>query len=35
MGIIAHNTTARPQRTLNTEEAVQISAILRSAGLLP
>ena len=34
LGIIASNTMARPQRTLNDEEAQKIDAILKTAGLL-
>jgi 4-hydroxy-tetrahydrodipicolinate synthase len=34
MGVIAHNTTARPQRCLNAEEARQVCAIMREVGLL-
>lgn len=34
MGIIAHATTARPQRCLNAEEAGKVRAILREVGLL-
>lgn len=34
MGIIAGNTMARPQRSLNAEEAGRVEAIVRGAGLL-
>ncbi|TIQ36247.1 MAG: dihydrodipicolinate synthase family protein [Mesorhizobium sp.] len=34
LGIIASRTMARPQRTLNDEEAARIDAILRDVGLL-
>lgn len=34
LGVIASNTMARPQRTLNADEAAQIDAILRDTGLL-
>lgn len=34
LGVIAHNTMARPQRTLNEEEANRIEAILGATGLL-
>lgn len=34
LGVIATNTMARPQRTLNTEEAEKVEEIVRSAGLL-
>lgn len=33
LGIIATNTMARPQRTLNDEEAGRVAAILRTVGL--
>jgi 4-hydroxy-tetrahydrodipicolinate synthase len=34
LGIIATNTMARPQRSLNDEEAAKVDAILRNVGLL-
>jgi 4-hydroxy-tetrahydrodipicolinate synthase len=34
LGVIASNTMARPQRTLNAEEAVRIEEIIRAVGLL-
>jgi 4-hydroxy-tetrahydrodipicolinate synthase len=34
MGVIAHATTARPQRCLNAEETAKVCAILREVGLL-
>ena len=34
LGVIASNTMARPQRTLNADEAAQIDIILRDTGLL-
>jgi 4-hydroxy-tetrahydrodipicolinate synthase len=34
LGIIASQTMARPQRTLNDEEAAKVDAILRDVGLL-
>lgn len=34
MGIIATNTMARPQRTLNAEEASRVETIVRGVGLL-
>lgn len=34
LGIIASHTMARPQRTLNDEEAAKIDTILRDVGLL-
>ncbi|WMT92771.1 dihydrodipicolinate synthase family protein [Pelagibacterium sp. H642] len=34
LGIIEGNTMARPQRTLNAEEASRIEAILKTAGLI-
>jgi 4-hydroxy-tetrahydrodipicolinate synthase len=34
LGVIATNTMARPQRTLNAEEAARIEEIVRSVGLL-
>ncbi|AWM88404.1 dihydrodipicolinate synthase family protein [Microvirga sp. 17 mud 1-3] len=34
LGVIATNTMARPQRTLNAEEAGKIEEIVRAAGLL-
>ncbi len=34
MGIIATNTMARPQRSLNAEEAARVEAIVRGVGLL-
>ncbi|WP_376702758.1 dihydrodipicolinate synthase family protein [Mesorhizobium sp. ISC25] len=34
LGIIASNTMARPQRTLNEEETAKVEAILRDVGLL-
>jgi 4-hydroxy-tetrahydrodipicolinate synthase len=34
MGIIAGNTMARPQRSLNDEEAARVEAIVRGVGLL-
>src|SRR5690606_8112916 len=34
LGIIANNTMARPQRTLNDEETARINDILKSIGLL-
>ena len=34
LGIIATNTMARPQRTLNDDEAARVDAILRMTGLL-
>jgi 4-hydroxy-tetrahydrodipicolinate synthase len=34
LGVISSNTMARPQRTLNAEEASRIQAIVKNAGLL-
>jgi hypothetical protein len=34
MGVLAHNTPARPQRALNEAEAAKLHAILRAEGLL-
>jgi 4-hydroxy-tetrahydrodipicolinate synthase len=34
LGVIASNTMARPQRTLNAEEAARIEEIIRAVGLL-
>ncbi|WP_445500261.1 dihydrodipicolinate synthase family protein [Microvirga sp. G4-2] len=34
LGVIASNTMARPQRTLNAEEAARIDEIIRAVGLL-
>ena len=34
MGIIAGNTMARPQRSLNAEESARVEAIVRGVGLL-
>lgn len=34
LGIIANNTMARPQRSLNQEETAKVDAILRDVGLL-
>lgn len=34
LGIIATNTMARPQRTLNAEEAAKVEAILKGVGLV-
>jgi len=34
LGVIASNTMARPQRTLNAEESTKVDAILRDTGLL-
>ncbi|MCC6717579.1 MAG: dihydrodipicolinate synthase family protein [Acetobacteraceae bacterium] len=34
MGIVATNTMARPQRSLNAEESARVEAIMRGAGLL-
>lgn len=34
LGIISHNTMARPQRHLNEEETGKVDAVLRSVGLL-
>ena len=33
LGVIATNTMARPQRTLNDDEAAKIVAIMKNAGL--
>jgi 4-hydroxy-tetrahydrodipicolinate synthase len=33
LGVIATNTMARPQRSLNAEEAVKVAEIVRAAGL--
>jgi 4-hydroxy-tetrahydrodipicolinate synthase len=33
LGVIESNTMARPQRTLNAEEAEHVLAALRQAGL--
>ena len=35
MGVIAGNTMARPQRSLNDAEAVEVTEVLRSVGMMP
>jgi 4-hydroxy-tetrahydrodipicolinate synthase len=34
LGIISTNVMARPQRTLNDEEASRVDAVLKSVGMI-